>query len=195
MKTVTWLGDGIVDNFLLRTVAILIFSPHNIHKYKDDQELSRKSYFLIFNIVLCSFFTILPMTIEISLIQMSLMSSIQMSLILAPLGQCFTLWMLLRVVFFFYLKFYHSMSWYGCFFIHHAWHMMGLLNLMSFFSPGKFSSIIALSIPSYPSFLSFLFHLLLRVDECWNFWIHILCVSYLFFLGVRLYCILRDTLV
>lgn len=57
---------------------------------------------------------------------------------------------------------------------HPAWHLMGLLNLMSFFSSGKCSFIIALSIPSYLFFLSFLFHLALRVDECCNFQIYIL---------------------
>lgn len=51
---------------------------------------------------------------------------------------------------------------------------VGLLNLMSFFSSGKCSFIIALSIPSYLFFLSLLFHLALRVDECCNFQIYIL---------------------
>lgn len=115
------------------------------------------------------------MTIQVALIQMSLISLIQMSLILVPIAQCFTFWKLLRVFFLYcVLKFHHNVTGYGSLFIHPAWHLMGLLNLMSFFSSGKCSFIIALSIPSYLFFLSLLFHLALRVDECCNFQIYIL---------------------
>lgn len=69
----------------------------------------------------------------------------------------------------FVLKFYHSVTWYGSLFIHPAWHLMGLLNLKSFFGSGKFSSIIVL-------FLFPLFPLALRVGECCNFWVYILCL-------------------
>lgn len=103
----TWLKENIdpvrwwdCGLFLFWNADFLIYFFNNVHKYKHDQNIKENLIFLIFNIVPSSSFTMLPMTIQIAL-----MSLIHVSLIIAPLGQSFTLWKLRGLGFCFFFLF------------------------------------------------------------------------------------------